>query len=128
MFTRHLPWVIALTACGPDDTRLTNLSERGTVCVENDDTLRVNFGGCLSSSCDTLLEASCAARVSGSTTLVTASALVETLIGQECSSDCVPPIARCPIPDDADRSGDLVYAATTRPFAQSRCANHEVTP
>lgn len=96
---RPLLAIPLVLACGlpVDDTTVTRIQ---AVCVDGD-TVRVWFQGCLSSSCDTLISATCEATSNGGTLDVTGVAQVRSQ-GLECTDDCGAIVATCAIPGAPD--------------------------
>lgn len=97
----RLGWMLmGLVACqGVTTTEITTLT---SACADGDD-LIVQFAGCLSSSCDTLVSASCEAELSGGNLRVTGKATVDHQ-GRECTDDCGLISASCRIPEGAEGS------------------------
>jgi hypothetical protein len=75
-----------LAGCG-DPVTTTVLDDVGTVCLASDGSLVLDFDQCLSSSCDTLVVATCEAALDGTTLTVTSHAEIEHQ-GKECTDDC----------------------------------------
>ena len=90
---------LLLTACA-DPITTSTLDDVGAACVDGT-SITVTFPGCLSSSCDTLTEASCEATLDGTTIRVTGHAEI-TSQGNECTADCGTISATCDLPDGAD--------------------------
>lgn len=63
--------LLLLAACGPKITT-TEITDEGTVCVNDAGDVEVTFPGCLSSSCDTLVSATCTATYAGASTALDA--------------------------------------------------------
>lgn len=93
---RSLLMLLTLAACADPITTET-LTDEGTVCVDGTD-VTVDFGACLSSSCDTLVSASCEATLEGSVVTVHAEAVIESQ-GTECTADCGLVVTTCALPD-----------------------------
>jgi hypothetical protein len=93
---RPMLLLLALSACSDPYTTKT-LTDEGSVCVDGTD-VTVDFGACLSSSCDTLVSSSCTASLEGSVVTVHAEAVIESH-GTECTADCGFVITHCDLPD-----------------------------
>ncbi len=78
--------LLAFTACGEPVTTET-LTDVGSACLLADGTIRLDFETCLSSSCDTLVSATCAGSLDGDTLTITGEAVIESQ-GDECTDDC----------------------------------------
>lgn len=98
---RWMLMLLTLAACGGPEPVETTLTAIRDVCVDGDE-LVVDFEGCLSSSCDTLLSASCEVDFDGAVVDVSGEAVVRRE-GDVCTDDCGFIEARCPVPADADR-------------------------
>lgn len=101
-------FVAVVVACGgvvmePQDRSITDVQ---SACVD-DDTVRVQMMGCLSSSCDTLLSASCTAELRGGVVEVTGAAVVRRE-GTECTDDCGFIVAECDLPAGVDPEEDIL--------------------
>lgn len=81
-------------------TETTNLTDVGTLCWNETGDLEVDFQQCLSSSCDTLLAAECTTSLDDDILLVTATAVIDSVVGVACTEDCGAVTAICPITDD----------------------------
>lgn len=90
--------LLLLTACelGPK-VETTTLTDQGSVCLNDDGDVLVDFGTCLSSSCDTLISASCTAELVDGVVVVHAEAVIESE-GNECTADCGYVQATCEAP------------------------------
>ncbi len=97
----------------PEPPDVLELTDEGSLCLQND-TLFVDFETCLSSSCDTLAEATCSTNVADGTLSVQSYARIESQ-GEDCTADCGFASASCETPDD---TSDLTveYAGDTVPF------------
>jgi hypothetical protein len=75
-------------ACGGSETTYT---DQGTVCLAGtpggSHSVEVDFGVCMSSSCDSVVESSCNTTLSGTDLTITATATVEHK-GGACTADC----------------------------------------
>ena len=78
---------LVLAACNGGKVTTTTITDQGTVCLQSDGTLFVDFGTCLSSSCDTLVSQSCTATLDGTTLTVTDAAVIDSQ-GTTCTADC----------------------------------------
>jgi hypothetical protein len=104
----------------------------GRACVTGEQdaahTVAVDFGLCLSSSCDDLLDATCSTTLEGSTLTVEATATVRSKSGRfvSCTEDCGSVTAECQTPPLAAGSYTVVYGeqsvALTVPAADETCA------
>lgn len=85
-----------LVACEPPiETR--TITDEGTVCLNDAGEAEVTFAGCLSSSCDTLVSATCTAELVDGVVEVHAEAVIESQ-GTECTDDCGIVTASCEMP------------------------------
>lgn len=125
-----LAGLLWLGACsGRDDE--TEHVDVGGACVSGEQgqphDVAVDFGLCLSSSCDELVEASCTAMLEGTTITVEASATVRTKTGRNvaCTADCNSATASCDTPPLAPGTYTLVYGddsvELTVPVATATC-------
>lgn len=93
--------IIALFACvfPLDSGKITTktITDEGTVCLNDAGQVEVTFPGCLSSSCDTLVSATCTATLVDGVLEVHAEAVVESQ-GDECTADCGIIQATCEMP------------------------------
>ena len=87
--------LLLLTACA-DPIVTTIIEDEGTVCLDGEAVV-IQFPGCLSSSCDTLVSATCTADLQGSTLVVTGRAVIDSQ-GEECTADCGLISATCTTP------------------------------
>jgi hypothetical protein len=79
---------LALFACDPEPKIVTEtLTDEGTVCLNDAGLAEVTFPGCLSSSCDSVVESSCTVELADGVVTVHATATIEREQG-ECTSDC----------------------------------------
>src|SRR5688500_4967033 len=82
--------LLLTTSCG-DGARTTSYVDEGQVCIASTEqgavVVRVAFPTCLSSSCDTLQEASCTLDVSGDVLRISSQGIVESK-GKICTLDC----------------------------------------
>lgn len=102
--------LILMLACGGGDKlRSQTLTDQGTVCL-SDGMVQVNFPGCLSSSCDTVVESSCTATYAEGVVTVHAHVTVERE-GQICTEDCGAITATCEMPAVDDPENDLFLYA-----------------
>lgn len=78
----------ALFACDDEpEVRTETLTDVGVACLHSDGTIRLDFETCLSSSCDTLVSATCAGSLDGDTLTITSEAVIDSQ-GDECTDDC----------------------------------------
>jgi hypothetical protein len=99
---------LLLTACA-DPITTSTIDDEGEACVDGT-SITVTFPGCLSSSCDTLTEATCEATLDGTTIRVTGRAVIESQ-GDMCTADCGIISATCDLPEGADPTTmTLAYA------------------
>lgn len=95
----------------------------GTACVsgsiDQPHEVAVDFGLCLSSSCDQLVAASCTAEQSGADLKVTGKATVIRTGGPDtiCTADCGRVTAKCSVPALAAGTYQLSYAGKQIEFA-----------
>ena len=109
---RFLPFLL-LAACA--DTAI--FEDSGTVCIdEATDQVLVQVNTCLSSSCDTLVEASCEAILDGDTLTVTSYAEVRSE-GSTCTDDCGLVRPTCALPDGDLTGVTVVHGGTSAPYA-----------
>lgn len=125
---RHASLVLValLAACGTGKTSTTYTNE-GTACVDEDaGVVRVDFQLCLSSSCDTLIDASCTATWSNGSLTVQGAATVESQ-GNVCTDDCGFVQTSCDLPAEADlTSGVLSYGGVQTDLADAACAEGDL--
>lgn len=109
-----------LLACEPEVTT-TTMTDEGTVCLNDAGEVQVTFPGCLSSSCDTLVGATCTAELVDGQLVVHAEAVIEHQ-GDECTTDCGIIQATCEMPliEDPD-TVVFLYAGTETPL-DAACA------
>ena len=115
-YASFLALALGLTACGPagQDVRTTDVSNSGSACIRDTNEVLVNFDRCLSSSCDTLVDASCTATVDGTTLVVTSAGTIETdLTADGCTSDCRSSWTTCAITGDPSAVTEIAYADGT---------------
>jgi hypothetical protein len=113
--THVAPWVaLALLSCGDGPPTERVVTEIAAACV-GDGEVTARLATCLSSSCDTLLESSCAATLDGDTVTVTATATIRSE-GTECTADCGLVEVRCPLPDGAETATTLAWGAQEAPL------------
>ncbi len=121
-------WLVAAAlvagGCSSDlMTTRTTLTNVGSACIQGGE-VRVDFGRCLSSSCDTLRDATCSVTLVGAVLQVTASAVVESDTGPGgCTADCGFARTTCKLPASSGAATSLRYAgnetalpATCTPF------------
>jgi hypothetical protein len=86
-------------SCG-EGVRTTSFVDEGQVCISSTEqgavVVRVAFPTCLSSSCDTLQDASCTLEVSGDELRVSSQGVVESK-GKVCTLDCRAATVECAI-------------------------------
>lgn len=111
--------LLALWACVPETT-VTTLSSEGSVCLTDSGELQVTFPGCLSSSCDTLVSATCEATLVDGVLEVTAEAIIESE-GDQCTSDCGLIQATCEMPLVEDPSTVVVRYAGEESTLDAEC-------
>ena len=110
---RLAPLLLLLAACA-DPYVINTLTDEGTACVDGTD-VTVDFGACLSSSCDTLVSSSCTATLEGSVVTVHAEAVIESH-GTECTADCGMVVTHCDLPDLTGVT-DPTFVYTSEPVA-----------
>lgn len=91
--------------------------DNGTACLDDSGQILVIFQECLSSSCDTLVSATCTATLEGDTLVVHAEAVIDS-VGVTCTADCGQVSATCapPLIEDPD-TVTLSYAGTEHPLS-----------
>ncbi len=114
MTTRHVLGAMLLltfTACGLTEVETNDISNKGTACIQ-DGTARVDFNQCLSSSCDTLINASCTGTVDGTTLTITSSGSIESQRNPNsgCTTDCGFVVADCTVTGDLSAVTTIAYA------------------
>lgn len=94
----------------------TTITDEGTVCLNDAGEVEVTFPGCLSSSCDTLVSATCTATLVGDVLEVHGEAVIDSQ-GNECTADCGIIQATCEMPliEDPD-TVVFSYAGTETPL------------
>jgi hypothetical protein len=106
----------------------------GTACVsgsvDQPHEVTVDFGICLSSSCDTLVAASCTVEQSGVDLKVSGKATVTSDAGPDgiCTTDCRRAAATCSVPALAAGTYTLSYAGKQIEFAVPVGAEQGCTP
>lgn len=116
---RLVPLLLTLLACDPVITQ--TLDDVGTVCVDGAE-VSVDFGTCLSSSCDTLVSAGCTATLEGTVVTVHAQAVIDSQ-GKTCTADCGLVSTTCALPDLTGLTGvTLTYGASNVPIDTLTCA------
>ena len=91
-----LSLLLLLSACDPP-VEIRTLTDEGTVCLNDNGKVQVDFPGCLSSSCDTLVSATCTVTLVDGTLEVHATAEIHSQ-GTTCTSDCGLIQATCDMP------------------------------
>lgn len=94
-----------------DPVDVTELVDEGELCIGSDGRLVVDWQTCLSSSCDTLTDATCDATLDGGTLTVTSYGRIESQ-GTTCTDDCGFAAARCDLPLIEDPSTVTVSHGT----------------
>lgn len=121
---------LALGACTDEVEHV----DTGRACVrgapEQAHEVSVDFGLCLSSSCDEVVESSCTATLDGDTIVVEASATVRSSSRGPCTLDCRPAVASCQTPPLAEGTYTIVYGEDQVPLTvplgdQSTCTAEE---
>ncbi|HMV67687.1 MAG TPA: hypothetical protein PKA64_12630 [Myxococcota bacterium] len=105
-----------LVGCAEPEITTRTLTDEGVVCLTGDEAV-VQFPGCLSSSCDTVVSSSCTVTLEGDTLQVHAEATIEHQ-GTACTDDCGAITARCDAPDGA---ANVSYAGETSTVAEAAC-------
>ena len=88
--------LLSAAGCAPEVTTDT-VQDKGSVCQNDAGDIEVTFPGCLSSSCDTLVSATCEATLVDGVLEVTAEAVIES-VGETCTMDCGIIQATCEMP------------------------------
>lgn len=117
--SRLLSSLVALALVGgcEDPVTTTTLTDEGTACINDDGDVQVTFPGCLSSSCDTLVGATCEAVLVSGVLEVHAEATIESQ-GTECTADCGEIVATCAAPLIEDpETVTISYAGVETPLA-----------
>lgn len=119
----------------PPTTTTVDHADVGTACVsgsvDQPHQVKVDFGLCLSSSCDSLVSASCTVEQSGVDLKVSGKATVSRTGGPDtvCTTDCGRVTAACDVPALAAGSYALSYAGKQIEFAvpvgDSACTPYE---
>lgn len=91
---------------------VTEFVDEGELCIGSDGRLVVDWQTCLSSSCDTLTDATCEATLDGGTLTVTSYGRIESS-GTTCTDDCGFASAACDLPTVEDPSTVTVAHGTT---------------
>lgn len=104
------PLLALLCGC-PTPVTSVDLEDVGSACISDGEVL-VDFNQCLSSSCDTLVDAQCTAVLDGTTLTVTATATIESEAG-DCTADCGFATVSCDLPAGADAATEIVYGEAT---------------
>ena len=90
------------------------LENQGSACIsgaaDQAHTVQVEFGTCMSSSCDDLKSASCTVELSGTELIVQGKAEISHVQQQACTDDCRRAEATCSTAPLAAGSYTLVYA------------------
>lgn len=111
---------LAFFACVPEPKVVTEvLTDEGTVCLNDSGLAEVTFPGCLSSSCDTVVESSCTVDFADGVATVHASVTIEREQGA-CTADCGFIQVTCDVPlvEDPD-TAVFSYAGETTPFTEA---------
>ena len=134
---RWLTWSLALLLAGctaaDEDTEDRDYENVGRACVSGQQDqahqVEVDFGVCLSSSCDELVEASCTTTLDGTTLRVEAMATVRSQTGPNvaCTADCGPATTTCDTPVLAPGTYTVIYGEQqsefTIPTAEPSCSS-----
>ncbi len=107
--------LLAMISCTELAERRRDVDNEGAACVSGEQ-VKVDFGTCLSSSCDTLEGASCMATLEGDTITVTSVGTVVSA-GNACTNDCRFATTTCDV-----TGGDLT-AATKISYAGQESAD-----
>ncbi len=119
---RHLLLLPLLAACALEPKiTTTTITDEGTVCLNDAGEVEVTFPGCLSSSCDTLVSATCTATLEGGQILVTGEAVIESQ-GEECTADCGYIQATCEMPAVEDPTTVVFLYAGVETALDAVCA------
>ena len=114
--------LLACSGGGQDSAALevkrTTLTDEGTACVQ-DGAVQVTFPYCLSSSCDTLVSATCEAELVDGVVVVHGEAIIDTQ-GVTCTADCGIVQATCALPtvEDPDAT-NLSYGGADHPVSDA---------
>jgi hypothetical protein len=102
-------------ACDPavvGDPVETTLDDQGTACV-SDAAVAVDFQTCMSSSCDTLVDASCEATLDGEVLTITSTG-THVSQGGMCTDDCGQATVSCDLPDGWEAATSLTYGGASQ--------------
>ena len=107
--------LLMMTATACDTETEVQHDDVGRACVGGEiaqpGEVVVDFGLCLSSSCDELVEASCVTSVEGSTITVEGTAIIRSKTGRNvsCTADCGLVATTCDLPELAPGTYTLIY-------------------
>jgi hypothetical protein len=113
-------FALALAACADPVTSRT-LTDEGTACIDEAGDIEVTFPGCISSSCDTVVSATCSAELVDSVVVVTGEAVIESQ-GDMCTDDCGIVQATCAAPELPDGAEITISYAGTEVAIDAECA------
>lgn len=90
----------------------------------NGDALTVDFGVCLSSSCDTLVASVCEVTGTADALLVSGEATIDSLSGDlACTDDCNPATATCTLPKDVDTNKGITLVGANKTLFDGDCTS-----
>ncbi|MCB9674521.1 MAG: hypothetical protein H6737_05350 [Alphaproteobacteria bacterium] len=101
---------LILAGC-PDPVEVTEFTNEGVICWSQGE-LIVDFQTCLSSSCDTLTDATCTATLENGVLTIESYGRIESQ-GNECTDDCGFASATCELPLIEDPSTVTVEHGTS---------------
>jgi hypothetical protein len=115
--------LLFLLACGLTDTgvKTTTITDEGEVCLNDAGEVQVHFPGCMSSSCDTLVSATCTATLVDGVVEVHAEAVIESE-GTTCTDDCGYIVATCEMPLVEDPSTVVFSYAGAETALDAACS------
>ena len=112
--------LLAFFACSSDPTE-TTITDKGSVCVNDEGAIEVTFPGCLSSSCDTVASATCEATLVDGVLEVSAEAVIESE-GDMCTDDCGIIQATCELPAIEDPDSVVFSYAGSETALDAECS------
>ena len=111
-------WVVFFLGCPQEESSTILFDNEGELCVEDAGVIKVRPNYCLSSSCDTLVSATCTASLDGYTLTLESHAEIEH-VGDVCTDDCGLVEATCTFETIQDaESISVVHGSTTVQFDQ----------
>ena len=115
-------FLISCDQLGSDEITAWEVEDEGQMCRE-DTEITIQFDFCMSSSCDTLLSATCETGHTNEGVVVTSHAAVEST-GGVCSTDCQWVTATCDLPNEWTEDDTISHGdETTTIGAMAACEN-----